>query len=187
MLKSKFSVKVAMLCLIAVPALAGSGGEHHGPDVVELLARTLNVAIFAWILYFFLKSPLADFFKNRAARIKQDLEMAKSSREEAERRLAEIEAKMAGLDEELDQIAQKAREEAEAESERMKLKVEEETAKIRKQAEQEIEQAKVDAIKKVKTHIVDLAIQRVESEIAGRVTTEDQDRLIQEFAEKMGV
>lgn len=180
--KNTWTIVVALL-FFGLPVFGSSG---HGPDYVELVARFLNVSIFAWILYFFLKQPVADFFVHRVSKIKEDLEMAKTSREEAEKRLAEIEEQMSGLDAELKEIAEKAHEEAEKEMVRLKKKAEEEALKIRQQAAKDIEQAKLEALLQLKRHVVDLAMSQVERTLSGKVSKEDHERLIQEFAEKLG-
>jgi F-type H+-transporting ATPase subunit b len=188
MLSKKNTIMVTMFLLAGLPLLAsgGHGQAHHGPDFIELLARVLNVSIFAWILYHFLRQPVADFFSSRRRKIIENLEMAKRSREEAQKRLAEIDEKMAGLEHELEAIAQKAREDAEKESRRLLLKAEEETEKIKAQAAKDMEQAKAEAFHDVRKYVVDIAMNRVESVIAEKITTEDQERLIEEFAEKLG-
>ncbi|PIE02845.1 MAG: hypothetical protein CSA81_04915 [Acidobacteria bacterium] len=180
--KKSFSI---LMLLVSLPLLAAEGG-HHGPDVVELIARTLNVAVFAGILFYFLKTPVADFFATRVSKIKSDLEMAKTSRIEAEKRLAEIEEKMSGLDLEVEAIAQKARADAEREKARLKEKVELETEKIREQAAKDIAHAKSEALTEVKRYVVDLAMEQVEDVLKDRMTKQDQERLVQKFAEKLG-
>jgi len=183
MLNKKRLSTMVLLLLTGLPLLASEG---HGPDVVELIAKTFNWIIFAWILYYFLKKPLADFFATRVSKIREDLEMAKTSREDAEKRLAEIEEKMSGLDAEVEAIAQKARADAEKERIRLKKKADEDAEKIRKQAAKDIEQAKEEALSDVKRYVVDLAMERVESELEKRMTEADQERLVHDFAQKLG-
>ena len=135
----KLSLSLIFL-MIAAPSFAAEGGEHHF-DIVEFIARIVNSAIFFGGLAYLLGGTVKKFFGERVKHIRGSLEMAEKSREEAKRRLDEIEAKMANLDEELAEIEVQAKADAEKEREKIHAQAEQEAARIVEQAHAELQSA----------------------------------------------
>lgn len=163
-----------------------SEGGGHGFDVVEFIARLVNTVIFFGVLYYFLKEPVKGFFSKRLSDIKEALELAERSREEAKKRLQEIDEKLANLDRELEEIEQQAREEAEKEKQRITQQAKSEADHILAQAKAEIEQIKRRAIADLKEYVTDLSLEHAEAGLKERLTDEDRNRLFSDFTSKLG-
>ena len=99
-----------ILALVLVPGTA-LAQEHaaekkeeaesgHG-GTKELIWKIVNFVAFFGILFYFLRNPAGEFFANRTAAIQREMVEAKAAREKAEKRLAEIEQKLARLSEEI--------------------------------------------------------------------------------------
>ncbi len=172
--------------LSATPVLASEGAADHGFDVVEFIARIVNTVLFFGVLYYFLKEPVKGFFSNRLSDIKASLDLAEHSREEAKTRLGEIDAKLASLDQELEEIEKQARKEAEKEKERINQQAKSEAEHIMAQAKAEIDNIKRQAIGDLKKYVTDLGIEKAEAVLKDSLTDKDRNTLFSEFTTKLG-
>jgi F-type H+-transporting ATPase subunit b len=186
------------------PAGAGKGAAQsdeekqneafrlEGP-VVKWTARTFNLSVEKTADLFdiinFLIIALAigvplfrflpKFLRNRAEKLRSDIEAARKMTEEANARLSAVEAKLATLGDEM----QKFRAEVEAESlqdeARIKASLVEESTRIVEQAEQEIGVAAAQALRGLRNFAADLAIDQAAKSLV--LTTETDRALIAEF------
>ncbi|MCB1044324.1 MAG: ATP synthase F0 subunit B [Acidobacteria bacterium] len=172
------------ICLISVPALA-SGGEGGISEGALLAAKAVNFLIFVGILVYFLRDAVRNFFVSRLAHIKESLELAERSRQEAKRRLDEIEEKMGNLDQELEAIERTARDDAEREKQRIQDQAAREAERIIEQARSEVENMKRHAIGELRKHILELAFAQAEQDLEG-VAAKDKNRVFDDFTAKLG-
>jgi F-type H+-transporting ATPase subunit b len=182
-MRQKFAV-LGLVCA-SVPLMAASG---HAPDHinwVELIARVVNFVLFAWVLLKFLKEPVVEFFTSRRLQIERDLEMARSSRLDAEKRLAEIQEKMQQLDEEIARITAQARAESEVEKDRLRQSAEEEAKKINEQAQERILRERAALVSSLKADVVNEAIREVETLLRQRLDDQTTAGLMADFAERL--
>jgi len=165
---------------------------RHAPTVVWA-AKTLNLPvettarIFEFInfgvIFLAIVIPLVrflpKFLRNRAVKLREDIESARKVTEDASTRLAAVEAKLASLG---DEIA-KFRAEVEAESlqdqARIKATLEEESTRIVAAAEQEIGVAAAQARRTLRHFAADLAIDQAAKQLV--LTAETDRALIAEF------
>jgi F-type H+-transporting ATPase subunit b len=164
----------------------------EGP-VVKWTAQTLNISIEKtadlYEIVNFLIIALAigvplfrflpKFLRNRAEKLRSDLEAARKMTEDANARLSAVEAKLANLGDEI----QKFRAEVEAESlhdeARIKASLTEESARIVEHAEQEIGMAAAQARRGLRSFAADLAIDQAAKSLV--LTAETDRALIAEF------
>jgi F-type H+-transporting ATPase subunit b len=169
-------------------------GAHHGP-AIKLFGVTLNemgkfavqvanFAIFFAILFFILKSALASAFKARARELEEQLNQAAKDKAEGEAQLKELEARMAGMQSELEGIMAKAESDAEIEKQRVLDAAKTEAAQILAQTQAEIEFQKRLAEKELRALVAELAIEgatkRLEVRVQGATAERVLDRAIQE-------
>ena len=69
------------------------------------LGRVFNLLLVVGVLVWIARKPLSNFFANRSQAIREELAEAQRARLDAESKLAEIEARMSRLDDELKEIA----------------------------------------------------------------------------------
>ncbi|WP_273784804.1 F0F1 ATP synthase subunit B [Brucella intermedia] len=131
----------------------------------------IGLIIFLAILAY-LKVPgmVGRSLDERADRIKNELEEARTLREEAQQLLAEYHRKRKEAEKEASDIVASAEREAKALLEDAKRATEEYVARRNKLAEQKIATAEVDAINAVRASAVDLAVAA-----AGRIVAEKVD------------
>ncbi len=165
--------------VVSLPTLAAEGG-------VDLTSQVINCLIFFGGLAFILRNVIRDFFGNRVKGIRDDHAMAEKSREEAKRRLDEIDEKMANLDREVAEIEAQARQEAEHARERVLKNAEQEAARIMEQALAEIESRRREAVGQLKAHIAEMAIKEAEQTVRDSITDGERKKLLADFTTQLG-
>src|SRR5436853_140545 len=110
-------------------------------DLIPLVAKVVNLLLFAGAMYFVLRRPLAEAFRARQEGIRRDLMRAEEERRAAVAKLEEVEERLSRLGSEVETIHEQAQREAAEERARIERAAEEEVRKIREQARREIESA----------------------------------------------
>lgn len=149
-------------------------------DIFELLNFGVLFVALAWLLVKFLPK----MFRNRGQRIERQLEEARQSTEESRRRLAEIEARLGKLDDEIIRLHAQSERELQGEEERFRSMMESEKEKIIDSAEQEITAAGAQARRELKQLAAELAVSQAEQKL--RLTDEMDGKIIGRFARTLG-
>jgi F-type H+-transporting ATPase subunit b len=143
----------------------------------------LNFAVIAGALFWLSKKNLPGVFRNRTASIQKAMEEARTASEDANRRLAEIEARLSKLDSEIAGMRSAAANEAAAEEQRIKASAAEDARKIVESAEQEIATAAKSARRELTAYAADLAVSLARKQIVVDAAT-DQG-LLRNFAQQL--
>jgi F-type H+-transporting ATPase subunit b len=169
----------------------------HAP-IVQTLARTLHLPLDTtmWIflginfaiIFFAIVIPLGrmmpKLFRKRSATLSQDLKSAREATADANARLSAVEAKLAGLGEEMRAFRAQIEQEILEDEKRIKASIGEESARIVAAAEQEISVAAAQATRGLRTFAADLAIEQAAKQLT---LTPDTDRaLIAELVNGVG-
>lgn len=177
---------LAVGVLLSSPAFAAVGADRTA-DLFDLLYRWINFALLVIILVVVLrKVPIKDYFLSRIEGIKKELEDLKRQREEAQQKARELESKLKAFEGERQAILEEYRAEGLAEKQRILAEARERAKQILQQAEVSIQYEMQAAKEKLKEEVVTLAAQRAEEIIAREMTDNDQDRLVNEFIERLG-
>ena len=185
---------LAGLCITAGSVLLSSvalasegGGADRSGDLLDLLYRFINFALLVIILFIVLKRiPIKEYFTSRVEGIKKELEDLKKQREAAERKARDLESKLKAFEGERQEILEQYKADGLAEKERILAEARERAKQVLQQAEVSIQYEMQTAKEKLKQDVVALAAQRAEEIIAREMTEKDQDRLVNEFIEKLG-
>ena len=177
------------------PAKSDDDGDAaflHSP-VVQSVARMLHLKLgtavaillginFA-IIFFAIAIPLTrimpKIIRKRSQTLSHDLTSARQATAEAQARLSAVEAKLAGLGEEIKKLSAQVEQESVEEEKRIKAALGEESARIVTAAEQEIDVAVTQAKRGLRNFAADLAIGQAEKQI--KLTPETDRALIAEF------
>ena len=185
------SRKTAILLAAALPLLlpgvalaAEEGGNKWGALLV--LGKVFNLAIVVAILVWVARKPLANFYASRTESIRERLEEAQKARSDAERKLAEMEARMSRLDDELEEIRAAGEKEGREEYERLLAQAEADAGRIVARARQEIDGMTRSAQLELKNHAADLAVRLAEEKIRAEMTDDDRGRLFERFVSRLG-
>jgi F-type H+-transporting ATPase subunit b len=163
---------------------AAHGGAAHGGGALEYW-KWANFALLAGALGWVIRKNAGPFFQARSLSIRKAMAEADAIRAEAERRSAEVDARLAGLGEEIARLKTEALAEQQAENERFRAQTAAEMVKVQAQAEQEIAAAGKQARLDLKRHSASLALEAAEGKIRARMTPAAQQALIESFTRSL--
>jgi F-type H+-transporting ATPase subunit b len=143
----------------------------------------LNFVVVAAAIFWLSKKNLPGLFRNRTASIQKAMEEARKTSEDANRRLAEVEARLSKLDVEIGGMRTAAEKEAAAEEQRIKAAAEEDARKIVESAEQEIAAAAKSARRELTAYAADLAVSLAKKQI--HVDAATDQALLRNFAQQL--
>ncbi len=150
------------------------------------LWKFLNLLVFIVIMKFLLGSRLKVAMQARSGSIKQELARAKQERDLALSKLAEVEGRLAHLDEETASIKVKAQAEAEAEKQRLSVATEKELTRIREQATREIESAAKAAKHDLRKFAAQESVRLAENILTREIRPEDDTALANRNVQELG-
>jgi F-type H+-transporting ATPase subunit b len=152
---------------------------HLKLDTTVALLLGINFAIIFFAVAIPLKRTMPKILHKRSQTLSQDLTTARQATADAQARLSAVEAKLAGLGEEIKKLSAQVEQESVEEEKRIKAALVEESARIVTAAEQEIEVAMTQAKRGLRNFAADLAIGQAEKQIT--LTPETDRALIAEF------
>ena len=188
--KKHLKVSGAVMALVAgsaAVALASGGGhgEVHNAWITEDWWKTLNFALLAIGVFFIARKPVSQFFSSRVKGIEEELSELEQKKAEAEKLLAEYEARFRNLDQESKQIVADYIKQGEAAKKRIIAEAEAQAGKLEDMAKRNIEQEFKAAKAALQQEIVAKAMERAEAIIKESISAEDQDRLVDEYLKKV--
>jgi F0F1-type ATP synthase membrane subunit b/b' len=143
------------------------------------IPKAVNLAIFLAILYYLLRKPARAFFASRLAEVRATLDRAAREKAEAEAKMAELNARLSKLDDEVAGIHQQAEREAQAERTRLEAEAKADAEKLRVTAQREIEGATQSALVQLREFTAEKAVELAEQMIRRELTPQDDARLVQ--------
>ena len=164
----------------------------HAP-IVQSLARMLHLNLDATIflllginfaiIFFAVAIPLArvmpKIIRKRSQTLSLDLETARAATADAQSRLSAVEAKLAGLGEEMQKFRNQVEQDSIEDEKRIKAALSDESARIIASAEQEIGVAAAQIRRGLRDFAADLAIDQASRQL--NLTPETDRALIAEF------
>jgi F-type H+-transporting ATPase subunit b len=164
----------------------------HSP-MVQSIARVLHLDVntTSWIflginfavIFFAIVIPLGrvmpKVFRKRSQTLSHDLKTAREATADANSRLSAIEAKLAGLGQEIKQFRDQVERDSLEDEKRIKAAISEESGRIVAAAEQEITVAAAQARRGLRNFAAELAIGHAEKQL--KLTPETDRALIAEF------
>lgn len=164
-------------------------GSEHGPAktkgwVATDTYRVLNFAALALGLFFLLRKPVSGALNNRIAHIKDELQRLEAQREEAKKALESYNERLVMLDKEAEKIIANYKKQGEAAKARILESAKTAAAKLEEQAKRNIENEFESAKQKLRLDIFEKAMTRAEVLVKGKITSDDQNRLVDEYLDK---
>lgn len=168
---------------------ASAGGGHGDAGTKGWVKtdtyRVMNFAVLAIGLFLVLKKPVSQALGGRIQGIKEQLQELEEKKIAAEARLAEYAAKMAALDMEAQAILTEYVQQGEDAKTRILKEAEAAAEKLKEQASKNIENEFLQAKAELKAQIVEKALAKAEAIIKERINSEDQEKLVDEYLEKV--
>jgi F-type H+-transporting ATPase subunit b len=181
----QFSFLVLLFFIAGIPAMAQEGDASPADSPTVLIFRWLNfVIVFGAIVYFALKYGGPSFRAN-AESISTKIAEGTRAREAAEQQKREMEAKLANLPGEIEQMRATGKRDADAEAQRLRDMAREEAKKIEKSALGEIAAAEQAARLELKEVAARLAVERAAVLLQKELTPTAEQKLFQTFVAEL--
>lgn len=156
----------------------------------QLLSDATLTLIAVFVLFgvmsYFLFNPARKMLSDRQAKIKGELDEARTNMEEARNLREEYEAKLRDIDKEAEEILSDARKRALANENQIIAQAKEEAARIMDRARKEAELEKQKVSDEVKTEIISIASLMAGKVVSASIDTKVQDQLVDETLKEMG-
>ena len=154
-------------------------------DPITILAQILNFLVIAGALYFLLFKPTVKRIEERSQEKEEMMLNAEQKEEEAKKKLAEIETRLANIDEEIETRLEEAYQKAQAESESLLEETQKEAEKIIRDAEREAEKRQSLEMEELEHELVD-TILNISSQVLSKTTPDKtHEKLIEELNQEI--
>jgi F-type H+-transporting ATPase subunit b len=178
---------LAALALVAARVAAAAGGGLT-PEVIShlLIPQVINFSILVTTLFFLLRKPLQKHFASKAAVFEQQKELAEKARQEAEAKNLEIRNKIQQVESTAEQIL------VQAKSDAMELRnklVTEAKAQAQRIEDESFRMSKFEherAILMLRTELITNPVRFAESKIKENSAGDVQNKLNNDFINKVG-
>lgn len=181
------SCALLAIFLLTIPAHAAEGaGSNPADSAAGMIFRWLNFAlVFGGIAYLIAKHGGA-FFSANARAISASIREGTSAKEEADRQLRDVDAKIARLDREIADLREAARRDSDSEAERLNASGLAEIEKIQHAARAELSAAERAARQELRVLAASLAVERASQLISSRMDKDIRAKLFAAFLEDLG-
>lgn len=201
------TLTLMLALLLGTPAFAastdGSGGPYYTADddgdgtlnwvdpdsemfvVDDVGFHAFNFFLLFGVLFFLARKPVRDTLRERALGIRKDITDSARARDEARQRHEEIEARIASLSREVENLRAEARREADIEKQKLIERAHEEAERIAETARRNVRDEALRAQLELRREAVGLAVQLAEATLAQNVSSEDQARLARQFLDSL--
>lgn len=152
---------------------------HISEPAARVLFLALNFAIIFFAIAIPLTRTMPKVFRKRSQTLHHSLELARQATEEARQRMSAVEARLAGLGDEIAAFRKQVEQESLEDEKRIKAALKEESERIVAAAEQEIGAAATHARRGLRQFAADLAIEQASKQLT--LTPETDSALIREF------
>jgi F-type H+-transporting ATPase subunit b len=144
------------------------------------LWKFLNLAIFLTLGLLILRKPVSSALAARGESIKRELEQAKLESDKASEKLAESEALLAKVNDDVGSIRIQAEQEANAERQRQAATGDHEIQRLKTQAARELETARKTAQKGLQQFLANRSLELATQSVKNELRPEDDLRLIRD-------
>ena len=188
LIKSRTFMAVVIMLLLflfsGVAAASGGGQESKGWVATDTY-KVMNFAVLAIGLFILLRKPVSQALNGRIKGIKEQLSELEEKKEAAEKKLAEYNERFLKLDKEAEQIVAEYIKQGNEAKARILKEAESAAVKLEEQAKKNIENEFKKAKSKLQEEILEQALVKAEEIIKSKIDTKDQDRLVDEYLEKV--
>jgi len=181
------AIMVGTLVMLLAGGALASSGEEHGPKgwVATDTYRVMNFAVLAIGLFLILRKPVANALGERIKGIREQLSELEEKKTAAEKSLAEYNERLSMLDSEAQQIVAGYVQQGQDAKKRILAEAQEAAAKFEEQAKRNIESEFKQAKLQLQTEVLEKSLAQAEALIKGNITTDDQEKLVDEYLEKV--
>lgn len=179
------SLLLLLLLLTAAPALASEAGGHGG-QLKDFLYRLLDFGITFGLLFYLARKPLQRALQQRRQGVSDELEQARQMQEDAEGRFEACRRQLADADARIATLVEDIREDSRRQCRQLQEQAETMAAEIRAEAARGAEREIAAARRQLHATAVDLAVALAEERLKQTLAPADQARLIDDYLRRTG-
>lgn len=153
---------------------------------ISLVFTIINLIIFYLLMKKFLIGPINAVMEKRAAMIKEQLENARDTKDEADKLKARYEESLQGAREQSLQIVEEARGRAQTEYDRILKAAAADSDKMMEDSRNNIERERDKALEDMQSQIAQLAMAAVQKVLPGEISQEENDKYYDRFLKEAG-
>ena len=178
-------VVLVILCL-AVGTASAASGEGGGKGWVSTdTYRVMNFVVLVAALIFLLRKPMAQALSSRIKTIKEQLESLETQKAEAEKKLVQYNEKLSQLESEAEKIVQGYIQQGKEAKAKILKEAEATAEKLQLQAKRNIEHEFSKARQELQREVVEKSLIQAEEMLKKTITDQDQDKLVNEYLDKV--
>jgi F-type H+-transporting ATPase subunit b len=178
-------ITALIVAVTGAMAWAAADGEVHNSWLEIDTWKTLNFAVLAIALFLLGRKPVKAFFSSRTKEIADEIRDLEQKKADAEKQLAEYQARFKNLDQESKQIIEDYIKQGEKAKERIIAQAEAQAVKLEDMAKRNIEQEFKAARLQLQQDIAEIAIEKAETVIRESISSDDQDKLVDDYLKKV--
>jgi F-type H+-transporting ATPase subunit b len=177
-----------LLCFVGtVAASSEGGGGHEGVKgwVATDTYRVMNFSVLVIALFFLLRKPVSQALNSRIKGIKDQLSELEAKKKDAEKALEKYTERLSHLESEAEKIIEEYIRQGNEAKARIIDEAKKTVEKLEEQARRNIEHEFTQAKIKLQQDILEKALVNAETLIKNNITTQDQDKLVDEYLDKV--
>ena len=180
-------VLILLITAFAAGGVWASGGGHGEAKgwMATDTYKVMNFAVLIAILIFVMKKPVSNALSGRIQDIKKQLETLEEQKAGAEKELAGYQEKLATLENEAQTIMDEYVRQGQEAKARILEEAEKTAEKLQLQAQRSIAQEFERAGAQLRAEIIEKAMAQAEAAIKKGIADEDQDKLVDEYLQKV--
>ena len=165
-------------------ASSEQGGESKGWLATDTY-KVMNFSVLAIGLFLLLRKPTSQALNSRIKGIKDQLDELEAKKKTAEKQLAEYNKKFSQLEQEAQKLIEDYIRQGNEAKARIIDEAKQAAEKLEEQAQRNIEHEFKQAKIKLQEEILDKALVKTEEIIKNKITAQDQEKLVDEYLEKV--
>ena len=169
------------LILVLLSAATLAAADSASPAEVSPIWKWANFAILAVGLGYLMAKHLPPLFTSRTKEIQHGISEAQQMKQDAERRSAEMDARLNALGADIDKFRTQSAAEMQREGDRISRETAEQIKKIEQQAAVERESVGKTARRQLKEYAAELAMGLAEERLRGRMDNATESALVDDF------
>ncbi|MCG8640700.1 MAG: ATP synthase F0 subunit B [Desulfobacterales bacterium] len=181
------------VCFAAIPVLVHTGvvwaaaadGKANNAWIPIDNWKLLNFSLLAFVIFLIGRKLLPPLLRSRAQGIADEIKTLEQKKADAEKTLAEYQAKFKNLDQESRQIVEDYTRQGEEAKARIIAEAKAQAEKLEASAKRNIEQEFKTAKMALQQEIVEKAIEKAEDVVKAAISSDDQDKLVDEYLKKV--
>ena len=182
MLRLKMVLTALFIFLFsASPAIAAGDHEYWS----NTFLRIINIALFIGVIAYFWGKKILGFFTGRSQGIAAEISSLEERKKTAEQNLADVERRIANLDQERQAIIADYTAQGEALKTAIIQEAEKAAAVITSQAKAAIQNEIKAAVETMRTEMADKVVDATEKLIAKKLSTAEQTKLVDKYLTKV--